>query len=118
LALRLLARKVRPVVIAPLLLATSLLAQVPANLAPFSTFLKANSSIQQVATDAQGFICVFGEASPSPVTGYSRDVFVARLDPAATKRPECRSARGRFGIGRERDVNPRRRIREAAGPGI
>jgi hypothetical protein len=73
-----------PATAAPLLFAASLLGQVPAGLAPFSTFLKANSSIQQVATDAQGFIYVYGETALNPGAGYGQNVFVARLDPAAT----------------------------------
>jgi hypothetical protein len=78
-----------PAIAAALLFAASLSAQIPVGLAPFSTFLKANSSVQQVATDAQGFIYVYGEI---PLTngkdpedaGYNQEVFVARLDPAAT----------------------------------
>lgn len=71
----------------PLLLAPSLLGQVPVGLAPFSTFLKTNSSVQQVATDAQGFIYVYGETALNPSAGFGagfgQNVFVARLDPAA-----------------------------------
>jgi len=68
---------------AALLAAIALPAQVPAPLPPFSTFLKANSTIRQVATDAQGYIYVYGETNVNPTTGYPRDVFIARLDPAA-----------------------------------
>jgi hypothetical protein len=51
-----------------LLFASSLAAQVPANLPPVSTFLKANSTIQQIATDAQGYIYVCGNVNPRPRT--------------------------------------------------
>jgi uncharacterized protein (TIGR03437 family) len=81
-------RKLFPAAAAPLLFAASLLGQVPAGLASFSTFLKANSFIQQVATDAQGFIYVYGETALNPGAGfgasYGQNVFVARVDPAAT----------------------------------
>jgi uncharacterized protein (TIGR03437 family) len=63
----------------------SVLAQPSSSLPPFSTFLAANSSVKQVAVDAQGYICVFGETSPDPVTDVPRAVFVARLDPTASK---------------------------------
>jgi uncharacterized protein (TIGR03437 family) len=79
--------KLFPATFAPLLFAASLFGQVPAGLAPFSTFLKANSSARQVATDAQGFIYVYGETALHPGagfgSGYAQNVFVARLDPAA-----------------------------------
>ncbi len=67
------------------LLAFSLSAQVPANLPPVSTFLKANSTIQQIATDAQGYIYVCGNVNPTAPNQDSDQVFVGRLDPAATK---------------------------------
>jgi len=70
--------------VAVLLLAEALAAQVPAPLVPFSTFLKARSSVQQVATDSQGFIYVFGETWPD-YNAYSQEVFVARLDPTGAK---------------------------------
>ncbi len=70
---------------APFLLATILGAAIPANLPPFTTFLKANTSIQTVATDAQGYIYVFGDVAPSAPDEYPDQVFVARLDPAASK---------------------------------
>jgi hypothetical protein len=79
--------KLFPVIVAPLLFAAFLSGQVPTGLAPFSTFLKANSSIQQVATDARGFIYIYGETALDPGAGfgpgYGQNVFVARLDPAA-----------------------------------
>ncbi len=75
-------------IVAPLLSAASLCGQVPVGLAPFSTFLKANTSVQQIATDAQGFIYVYGEmpinGTDPENAGYNQEVFVARLDPAAT----------------------------------
>jgi uncharacterized protein (TIGR03437 family) len=57
----------------------------PRVLSPFSTFLKANSSVQQIATDAAGYIYILGQVPQSPIPGNGQDVFVARLDPAATK---------------------------------
>jgi uncharacterized protein (TIGR03437 family) len=54
-------------------------------LAPFSTFLKENSSIQQIAIDPAGNIYVFGQVTESPTPGNGQDVFVAKLDPAASK---------------------------------
>ncbi len=83
----------------PLLFAAALSAQVPAHLPPFSTFLKANSTIKQVATDAHGFIYVFGETNTNPKTGYAQDVFVARLDPA-TANPVWTANLGGSGIVR------------------
>jgi hypothetical protein len=72
--------------VSPLLFAAYLAGQVPAGLAPFSTFLKANSSVQQIATDAQGFIYVCGVTStfPSSSPDSSPAVFVLKLNPAAT----------------------------------
>jgi hypothetical protein len=59
-------------------------AQIPANLPPLSTFLKANSTIKQVATDGQGYIYVYGKTKVNSGNGYPMDVFIApRLDPAA-----------------------------------
>jgi hypothetical protein len=66
-----------------LLAAITLAAQIPANLPPFSTFLKANSTIAQVATDPQGYIYVFGETNFHGADSYLRDIFIARLDPSA-----------------------------------
>lgn len=68
-----------------LLFASSLAAQVPANLPPLSTFLKANSTIQQIATDAQGYIYVCGNVNPAVANQGSNQIFIGRLDPAATK---------------------------------
>jgi uncharacterized protein (TIGR03437 family) len=68
-----------------LLFASSLAAQVPANLPPVSTFLKANSTIQQIATDAQGYIYVCGNVNPAAANQGSNQIFIGRLDPAATK---------------------------------
>ena len=65
-----------------LLFVSALAAQVPANLLPFSTFLKANSNIKQVATDSTGDIYVYGETD-IPTNGYPESVFIAKLDPAA-----------------------------------
>jgi hypothetical protein len=74
--------------VAPFLFSASLPGQVQAGLAPFSTFLKADSSVQQVATDAQNFIYVYGETALHPGagfgSGYGQNVFIARLNPAAT----------------------------------
>ena len=67
-----------------LLFATALSAQIPASLPPFSTFLKANSNIKQVATDSNGYIYIYGETNIA-TNGYPQSVFVARLDPNAAK---------------------------------
>jgi len=71
---------------ATILSAASLFGQVPAGLAPFFTFLKANSSVQKIATDAQGFIYVYGQTALSEPesSDYNPNVFVARLNPTAT----------------------------------
>src|SRR5580700_580320 len=66
-----------------LLSSAVLSAQIPANLPPFSTFLKASSTVKQVAVDAQGYIYVYGETNASPATGQPQSVYVARLDPTA-----------------------------------
>ena len=68
-----------------LLFASSLPAQIPANLPPLSTFLKANSTIQQVATDPNGYIYVCGNVSPVAANQGSNQIFIGRLDPAASK---------------------------------
>jgi hypothetical protein len=65
-----------------LALAFTLSAQVPANLSPFSIFLASGSTIEQVATDGNGYIWIYGETN-IPENGYPHDVFVSRLDPAA-----------------------------------
>jgi hypothetical protein len=49
-------RQLSPVFAGLVFFCASSSAQVPANLAPFSTFLKTDSSVQQVATSAQGYI--------------------------------------------------------------
>ena len=71
-----------------LLSVTFLMGQAPVGLAPFSTFLKANSSVLQVKTDAAGFIYVYGVTAPSGSdpedAGYNQEVFVLRLNPSAT----------------------------------
>src|ERR1700728_3459120 len=69
----------------PLLISIPFLVAAQTALAPFSTFLKENSSIQQIATDPSGNIYVFGQVSESPTPGNGQDVFVAKLDPAASK---------------------------------
>jgi uncharacterized protein (TIGR03437 family) len=61
----------------------ALYGQAAAQLPRFSTILKANSTIKQVSTDAQGNVYVLGETNVNPATGYARSVFVARLDPTA-----------------------------------
>src|SRR5579863_4988874 len=58
---------------------------LPAALPPFSTFIKENSTIQQIATDPQGNIYLFGVVPDSPVPGNGQDVFIAKLNPAATE---------------------------------
>lgn len=68
-----------------LLFASSLSAQVPANLPPLSTFLKANSTIQQIATDPHGYIYVCGNVNPAVANQGSNQIFIGRLDPAATE---------------------------------
>src|ERR1700748_3003008 len=76
--------------VAPFLFAASSGSQQASLATPaqFSTFLKANSSVKQVATDAAGYIYVLGtdasgQGSPEDA-GYNPKVFVLRLDPAAT----------------------------------
>ena len=49
-------------------------------LPPFSAFLKANSTIQNIATDPGGNIFVAGQ-----VPSNGQDVFVAKIDPATAK---------------------------------
>ena len=68
-----------------LLPAISLFAQVPANLPPLSTFLKANSTVHQIATDSQGNIYVCGNVNPASANQDSTQIFIGRLAPAATK---------------------------------
>src|SRR5580658_2754353 len=66
-----------PALAALCMIATGLHLHAQTALPPFSTFFKANSSIQQIATDSAGDIFVVGEA---PLN--SPNVFVAKLDPA------------------------------------
>ncbi len=81
-------RKVSSAAAALLVSATFLMGQVPVGLAPFSTFLKANSSVLQVKTDAEGFIYVYGVTATSGSdpedAGYNQELFVLRLNPSAT----------------------------------
>jgi len=70
----------RPALAALCVVATGLRLHAQTALPPFSTFFKANSSIQQIATDSAGNIFVAGQA---PLN--SPDVFVAKLDPATAK---------------------------------
>jgi uncharacterized protein (TIGR03437 family) len=68
-----------------ILVAAAAFAQTPASLPLFSTFLKANSTIQQIAVDSQGYIYVFGSVDPPVPLNPSDQVFIARLNPAATQ---------------------------------
>lgn len=54
--------------------------QAQTSLAPFSTFLKANSSIQQIAVGPGGSLFVAGQ-----IPSNGQDVFVARLDPPTAR---------------------------------
>jgi len=54
--------------------------QAQTALPPFSAFLKANSTIQNIATDPGGNIFVAGQ-----VPSNGQDVFVAKIDPATAK---------------------------------
>jgi len=56
-----------------------------ATLAPFSTFIKENSTLQQIATDPAGDIYLFGVVPESPIPGNGQDLFIAKLNPAATE---------------------------------
>ncbi len=88
-------RQLSPVFAGLVLFGACSSAQLPANLPPFSTFLKADSTVQQVATDAQGYIYVFGEVTPESRLG----VFVARLNPSATETTYVTVLKSRGGTG-------------------
>jgi uncharacterized protein (TIGR03437 family) len=68
--------------VTPLSFADSLPGHTQNSGASFSTFLKADSTITQVATDAAGYIYVFGTAGP--VSGPDASAFVQRLNPAGS----------------------------------
>lgn len=50
----------------------------------FSTFLQADSSITQIATDAKGGLYVLGQTKESPIPSHGVDLFVAKLNADAT----------------------------------
>ena len=68
--------------LAALVVALPLAAQVP-----FSTFLRSNVTVRQIATGPNGFIYVYGDVNPDPSPdpytspGYSSQVFIGRVDP-------------------------------------
>lgn len=62
--------------VAALVVALPIAAQIP-----FSTFLKSNVTVKQIATDSQGFIYVYGDVNPAPGPNYSLEIFAGRVDP-------------------------------------